>query len=196
VAELEHGFRSAEILQAVRPEGLDARERRQVISAEVVRRLGEERLAAVTRREEARDPVERRAEIVAVAQFDRARMQRHAHAEFCRFRPGLAVKRALCLERRCYSIGRRVKRRAEGIAARLEDVAAVTFDAVPQQCVVASERRAHRRRVRFPQPRAALDVGQQQRDGASRKICHRGVAAGPKEAEPANDTRCSFTQTL
>jgi hypothetical protein len=31
--------------------------------------------------------------------------------------------------------------------------------------------------VRFPEPRAALDVGEQKRDGAGRKICHRGVAA-------------------
>src|SRR5438046_13069 len=74
MANLEHGFRPPEVLQAMRPERLHACERWQLVAAEVVRHLGEERLAAVTRREEPRDPVERRAEIVAVAELHRARM--------------------------------------------------------------------------------------------------------------------------
>ncbi len=54
-----------------------------------------------------------------------------------------------------------MERCAEGIAARLENVAVVIVDAVAQQRIVARERGAHRRGMCFPQPRAALDVGEE-----------------------------------
>jgi hypothetical protein len=47
--------------------------------------------------------------------------------------------------------------------------------------------------VRFPQPRAALDVGEKQRDGAGRKVCHQVVVA--RRTGYANDTRCGFAPT-
>jgi hypothetical protein len=105
-------------------------------------------------------------------------MQRHAHAELCRFGPRLAIQRALRIERRGECVGCRMERRAEGVAARLEHVPVVIVDAVAQQCIVARECRAHRGSVRFPQARAALDVGEHQRDGAGGKACHGVVAAG------------------
>ncbi len=187
MADLKYRFRSPEILQPVRTERLYARERRQVVATEIVRRLGEKRLTAVTSREKARDTVERRAEIVAVAHFDRAGVKRHAHAQLRSFGPRLAMERALRFECRGKSVGRRVERRAEGVPARLEDVAVVIVDAVAQQRIVARERSAHRIGVRFPQPRAALDVGEEQRDGAGRNVCHRG--SPPRGTDSANDTR-------
>ena len=167
----------AEVLQAVRAERLDACQRRQVIAAEVVRRLGQQRLAAVACRQQTRNPVQRRAEIITVAQLDRTRMERHAHAELGSFRPRLPVNRTLRVEGRRHRVGRRVERRAEGIAAGLENVAVVIVDAMAQQGVVARKGGAHRHGVRFPQPRAALDVGEEQRDGAGREVCHSVVVA-------------------
>jgi hypothetical protein len=70
-----------------------------------------------------------------------------------------------------------VKRRAESIASGFEDVSLVIRDAMLEQRIVARERRAHRHSVRFPQLRAALDVGKEQRDGAGGRICHRLAAA-------------------
>ena len=131
----------------------------------------------MTGREQARDPVERRSEIIAVAELHRARMQRHAHAELRCFGPRLAMHRALRVERRGECVGRRMERGAERVAARLEHVPFVIVDAVLEQRIMSRECRAHRRGVRFPQARAALDVGEQQRDGAGRKVCHRVVAA-------------------
>ena len=128
-------------------------------------------------REQACDPVERRAEVVTVAHVDRTRMKRHSHAELRRFGPRLAMECALRLERRGERVGRRVERRAKRVTAGLEDVALVIVDAMAEQRIVTGERRAHRLGVRFPQTRAALDVGEQQRDGAGRKVCHRVVAA-------------------
>jgi hypothetical protein len=57
---------------------------------------------------------------------------------------------ARCASSALARIGRRVERRAERVAARLEDATVVIVDAVPQQSIVACERSAHRRGVRFP----------------------------------------------
>ena len=81
------------------------------------------------------DAIERRAEVVAVARFER------------------------CAKRG----GRRVEGRAKRVAYRLEHVAAVRANRARQEGVVPRERGAHRGLLRFPQPRAALDVGEQQR---------------------------------
>src|SRR4030095_4402066 len=116
--------------------------------------------------------------IVAVTHLDCARVKRHAHAELRPFGPRFAMQRPLRLERRGKRIGRRVERRAEGVATRLEDVTVVIGDAVAQQRIVARERGAHRLGVRFPEPRAALDVGEEQRDGAGRNVCHRVLPSG------------------
>ena len=104
----------------MRAQRLHARERRQLVAAEIVRRLGEERLAAVARGEQARHTVERGAEVVARTQLDRARMERHADAQLRGFRPRLALKRPLRLERRGKCVGRRMERRAEGVATVLK----------------------------------------------------------------------------
>ena len=77
-----------------------------------------------------------------------------------------------------------MKRRAESVATRLEDVAVVIVDALAQQRIVARERGAHRRGVRFPQPRAALDVGEQQGDGAGRKVLPSGPHMAPGKGGP------------
>ncbi len=114
-------------------------------------------------------------------------MQRHPHAELRAFGPGLPVERTLGIERGRHRVGRRVERRAESVATRLEDMAVMIVDALAQQRIVTRERGAHRRGVRFPQARAALDVGEQQRDGAGRKVCHRVASlrapgrGGPRE---------------
>ena len=88
------------------------------------------------------------------------------------------MQRALRVERRGECVGCRMERGAEGVAAGLEHVALLIADAMAQQRIVARECRAHRRSVSFPQARAALDVGEHQRNGAGGEVCHRVVAAG------------------
>src|SRR5207244_11566253 len=73
-----------------------------------------------TRRSSDLNPVERRAEVVAVAHIDCARMKRHSYAELRRFGPRLAMERALRLERRGERVGRRVERRAKRVTAGLD----------------------------------------------------------------------------
>ena len=111
------------------------------------------------------DAIERRAEVVAVARFER------------------------CAKRG----GRRVEGRAKRVAYRLEHVAAVRANRARQEGVVPRERGAHRGLLRFPQPRAALDVGEQQRHTVpvgSGVSCSAGGSAviglGPVNAMDAN----------
>ena len=49
------------------------------------------------------------------------------------------------------------------VAGHLDDGAAVALDGRARQRVVARERRLHPLGVRFPQARAALDVGEEER---------------------------------
>ena len=77
-------------------------------------------------------------------------MQRHAHPELHAFGPRFALERALRVKCCSQRLGCGMKRRAKRVATGLEDVAIVIVDALAQQRIVASERRAHRTGVRFP----------------------------------------------
>jgi hypothetical protein len=170
----------------MRAERLGPCQRRHVVAAKVVRRLGQQHLATMRCRDQPRHLVERRPEVVAVPQLHRARMQRHPHAQRRGRRPWLVVQRALRFERGGNRVGRRVECGAERIAAGLEHVAVMRVDAMAQQRVVSRERCAHCGRLRFPEPRAAFDVGEQHRDGAGGRIGH-GI--GSRRRRTANHTR-------
>jgi hypothetical protein len=100
--------------------------------------------------------------IIAVSDFDRTGVQGHAHAELCRFRPALGVKRPLRVECRGERIGGGVERRTEGVAASLEHMAVVGRDALAHERVV-SQRHLHRCLLRLPKASAAFDVREQER---------------------------------
>ena len=124
----------------------------------------EERLPAVPGVHHPCDAVERRAEVVAVAQFRRPGVQAHPHADDRPSRPRLDGERLLRGQRS----GQPVRRRGEGgierVAAGLEDVAAVLADRLAQQDVVARQGHAHEVGILLPQPGAAFDVGEQEGD--------------------------------
>jgi hypothetical protein len=71
-------------------------------------------------------------------------------------------------KRSMHSVPRVVEGRAKGIACGLKNVAVLRGNAIPQYIVVSGKRLPHGIMVRFPQPRAALDVGEEERDCASR----------------------------
>src|SRR5579872_1640107 len=87
-----------------------------------------EHLAAVTDREQARDPVDRRSEIVAVAFLRVTGVDGDAHGQPVDRAPIFLRKRALRLERGCYRRRRRREYSAKGVSNRLENVSTVSFD--------------------------------------------------------------------
>ena len=99
--ELEDLLGTAEIFELVRAQVTERERRRQRDRATRFRGgVREQDLAAVAQREHAGDAVERRAEVVAIAQLGHPGVERHAHAQRAGHAPGFCVERALGGERR------------------------------------------------------------------------------------------------
>jgi len=145
---------------------------RQVLAHELFGGEGEEGLTAVACGEEARDAVEGRAKVVAVALVGGAGVQRHTHTYGFRQIPLLPLKGALSGKGGEESGGRGRKGGIDGIADGLEDMAAVLFDGVAEDGVVAREGSRHGGGMLLPQPGGALNVGEEKGDGAGRKLRH------------------------
>ena len=119
--------------------------------------------------EQTRRPIECRTIVVAVAEFGIAGMHGNAHTNRCRLGPRFGAQRALNGQRRFQCIRSRRKDGQEAVSRHLYDAAAMTLDAVPQQCVMAGQRGPHRLALGVPKTGAALDVGEQKREGAGGK---------------------------
>ena len=84
----------------------------------------------------------------------------------------LGGQAALDRQRRAEGVVGPYEGRAEGVADGLEDLAGVGLDGLAHQGVVALERSAHRVGVRVPTPCRALDVGEEEGDGAGGELAH------------------------
>ncbi len=126
-----------------------------------------------------RGPDDLGTEVVAVALVRRAGVQSHAHPQRADSRPFGFVQRALCRARRRDRGVGVVEHRHDRVAAVLHDTSAGVGNGITQQCVVLGERVRHRLRVRFPQRRMALDVGEEKGRGRARRC-----SDGPRTAHP------------
>ena len=158
--ELEHMLGTAEVLQPVLAQVAQPR----LLAGELGDHSAQEHLAAVPGGEQPRDAVDRRPEEVAVALLALAQVHRHPHTQPRRVGPRLGRERRLPGARGRDGVPRAGERRAEGIADGLDHAPAMLLDDTAQELVVARQRRRHRGGVALPQPRAALDVGEQQCD--------------------------------
>src|SRR5436190_21165732 len=178
MAELEHRFPPRQVLEAVLAEPLQRRSSGQSLAAQVVGDPGYERLTTVTCGKQPRHVVEWWAEVVAVADFCGSRVQCHPGADRRAIRPTLYSERKLRGECGLDGLRRSSEGRAESIPSGLEDVTSVRGDSLSYQSVVTRQRRPHRVMLSLPEPRAALDVGEQKRDGACRQRRPGGTLPG------------------
>ena len=158
-----------QVLQAVLAQVAQRRRRPAARRDQLRGRAREQDLAAVAGREQARDAVERRAEVVAVALLGLAGVQRHAHPERPGRAPGFGRERALG--------GQRPRPSASGAVAKAAQKASPTVLKTWPPCGLDRLRAAARRggraaaaiacRQALPEPGAALDVGEEEGDGAS-----------------------------
>ncbi len=116
----------------------------------------------MTDRQEAGDPVDRGAEVVAVAADGDADVDRHPHPEVGADRPRLRGQRPLTGDRRPRRRRRVVEHGVAGVADGLEDGPAGELDRVAEQLIVAGEGPGHVVRDRLPDRGRALDVGEQE----------------------------------
>jgi hypothetical protein len=134
-----------------------------------MRRAREQDLATMTEREQPRQPVERRAKVVALARLGRATMECHAHAQRAGAVPAFLLQRPLRIKGGGECVGRPGEHRVDAVAGSLEDHSAVRADCLAQQAVMAGKRRPHRRVMLLPQLGAAHDIGEQERDCSARE---------------------------
>jgi hypothetical protein len=115
-------------------------------------------LAAVSGIPDAGSAVQRRAEVVVAAQFRFTGGDAHAHRQY---------ERALRVDRGVDRRPRRAERGAHAVAGVLEHPAAARLDGGAQHVVVRGQCHPHGVRLVLLPPRRSLDVGEQERDGAS-----------------------------
>ncbi len=135
---------------------------RQAVGQQFGRALRQKHLTTVRGAHDARGLVDDRAEVVALAPFDGADVQRATHPQWNAKRCRGIGQGALDRYRRMQPVERIVEGGVDAIASRLHDGAVVRLDRGAQERVVARQRGPHAVRVLRPQPGAPLDVGKEQ----------------------------------
>ncbi len=102
----------------------------------------------------------------------RFRVQGHAHPDRARRAPRLGSKRPLRGERGGHALRRGVEGGAERVPDNLEHVAAGQLNRLLEQSVMADEGVIHRLGMLLPEPRAALDVREEEGDRAGGQRQH------------------------
>ena len=161
--ELEDLLGPIEVAQAMEPRSSSSDLGRDAAARQAGRDGRQEDLAAVPDREDPGVAIERLAEEVALARLGRPRVDRHPDPERSGRAPPLVAQRALGGQRGVDGIRGLIEDREHPIAHRLDHRPARVRDRVTEEPVVDRERRAHRLGLLLPQPRAALDVGQEER---------------------------------
>ncbi len=139
---------------------------------------------------DARCAIDHSTEIVAVAPLDHPGVETAAHAKLQSIACVRSLQRDLEIHCRRKRIERILEHRVDSITSGLHDDTMVAKDRVTQDTVVVLERPLHLLRVLFPQPAAALDVGEEEgRDGGL--VVHgRQVGGGmPRERQRLHSGR-------
>ena len=156
--ELVKVLGSREVPQAMFAEGAQLHARRKMVAHQFLRGQGKEHLAAPGGGKDARDAIERLAEVIAIPVFRRAGVQCHAHFQFLDALPGGGPERSLGQQGSGEGLQGGIEGHAKSIADRLEDIASLRFKRLAQHLVVGREGHAHGVRVLFPFFGAALDI--------------------------------------
>jgi hypothetical protein len=151
----------------------------------------DEHLAAMAERQQPRDAVERRAEVVAFTPLRRPDVNGHADRQPVDAAEIGARERLLRVDRSADRVGWPAERRAERVAARLEHLAAMRSHRLAQDLVVGAQRFLHGRAMVEPLETRSLNVGEQECDeirvrvrGGRAKRDHRGRSCVVHGASP------------
>jgi hypothetical protein len=136
------------------------------------RRLREQDLATVAGGADARGAVHVEPDIVIAHQLWSAGVQAHAHLQAGALRPGVVSQSTSTLRGCCDGLGGAGEGDEEGIALGIHLGPTLRRKRRPQQCLVLSQ---HPRVVvakALEELGAALDVGEQEGNGATGELCH------------------------
>ncbi len=163
VQELIDVLARREVAQPHRAQVAQRHRVRQALADAIDHRLRKEDLAAVRGLHDSRGAVDGAAEEIVVAPLDEAEVQSRAYPKRDRARRRRHVERALQRYRRRERVDRIGERRVHAVAGHLDDDAVILVDGRARQAIVLGERAGHGLALPFPQARAALDVGEEQR---------------------------------
>ena len=143
--------------------------------------IGDENLATMRNPHKAGGSVDLVAEVVVGSRHSVAGVHTHPHREWAEARPVVGGKALLCLDSSLQGLPCIAKGSEDTIAGLFHEPAIVPGDRRLEQLVVPSDRVLHGIGIGFPSPRASLDIGEEERQGAGSALHHGsnllGVAA-------------------
>ena len=161
-----------DVLQVLLPEVDDRDSVGELVAEQRARRLRKQDLAAVAGRADARGADDVEPEVALVADRRLAGVQAHPDADLAALRPLVCRERALGRHRPGDCVPRARERVEERVALGVDLGATLVAEALAEQQPVVADDVAVGVAELLEQPRRALDVGEEKRDGASGKRCH------------------------
>ena len=150
------------------------------------RGAGQQHLTPMTDRHDPRATDHRRTEVVVPSQLRLAGVQPHPHPQGSGLGPGLLHQPALASQAGAHRLGCGPEDGHQAIAGGLDHLSAGIRHRSEQDRVVALQRTLHRLRKALPQASAALDVGEQEGEGARRVVRKHGDPFDRPRAEAAS----------
>jgi hypothetical protein len=141
-----------------------------LVLEQLARGLGDEHLPAARRGSNARGAVDGDAVVAAIARLRLAGVDPDPHAHLDSLGPGVRSKRALGGRRRVDSILRPAKGDEERVTLAVDLLATVRGEGGAQELLVIGEHLPVTLAQPLEQPRRALDVREQEGDGAALKL--------------------------
>jgi hypothetical protein len=160
---LEHTLREGEIPQPLLTEIHEHHTLGQHLTRQIGGCLRTHDLASMRDGLQPSRTVDRRTEVIAVAELPHPCVDPNPCPQRLAHRPPLRVHRSLAVDRRAHRGIRGGKHSVDAVAAALHHLTAVRGDPVTQDHVVSGQGRPHRLRLLIPQPGRDLEIREQER---------------------------------
>jgi hypothetical protein len=170
--QLEYPLWPRHVFQPMLSE-VDERERLLILLEQIARGQRHEHLSTVSCRADSRSTVDSDAHVALSCRRCFTRVDAHADARLLPLRPDVIGKVALEISRRLNGCAGPIERDEEGIPLRVDLVAAVPIEHLPQELAVILQQVAVLLGAEVSQePRRSLDVGEQEGDSPSWPFRH------------------------
>ncbi len=170
--ELVEPLGPVEVLEREGPELANERVGWKLVLHQLPRRVGEQDLAAMAHRADARRTVHAEAHVPLSGRTRLTRVQPHPDTDIDAIRPGVACERALRLGRAGDGVACPPEREEERVTLRVDLSPAVRLEALPQDALVIREDDVVLLAELLEEPRRPFDVGEEKRDGPGRQFSH------------------------
>lgn len=180
--ELKQLLGPVEVFELVSTEVAEMSVGRKLVLDELARRIRDENLSAVSHRPDAGRPMDAEADIALAGGPRLSRVQAHSHAHPQVLGPGVAFERALRIDRARDGIAGTGEGDEERVSLHVDLPAAMCLEAVAEDALMVGEDLVVASPQLLEEPRGALDVSEEECDGAGRQVDHRSPFRGVSES--------------